>query len=192
MGKKVRIQLASVDRDRLEALIANGNTPQKHARRAQLVLLAGDGIGTNEIQRRLRVSKPTIRRWRTRYVEAGLDGLCRDKTRPPGKPPLGAAVVSRVIAKTKTETPPDATHWSLRTMAKAVGIAPSSVQAIWKAHGLKPHREGRGRGWPVSQPAGTRHRAVEVPHGRVPEKTFPAMACVIAAPTSPYRAVCVI
>ena len=68
-----------------------------------------------------------------------MDGLCRDKTRPPGKPPLGAAVVSRVIAKTKTETPPDATHWSLRTMAKAVGIAPSSVQAIWKAHGLKPH-----------------------------------------------------
>ena len=122
MGKKVRIQLASGDRDRLEALIANGNTPQKHARRALLVLLAGDGIGTNEIQRRLRVSKPTIRRWRTRYVEAGLDGLCRDKTRPPGKPPLGAAVVSRVIAKTKTETPPDATHWSLRTMAKAVGI----------------------------------------------------------------------
>ena len=139
MGKKVRIQLASGDRDRLEALIANGNTPQKHGRRAQLVLLAGDGIGTNEIQRRLRVSKPTIRRWRTRYVEAGLDGLCRDKTRPPGKPPLGAAVVSRVIAKTKTETPPDATHWSLRTMAKAAGIAPSSVQAIWKAHGLKPH-----------------------------------------------------
>ena len=139
MGKKVRIQLAPGDRDRLEALIANGNTPQKHVRRAQIVLLAGDGIGTTEIQRRLGVSKPTVRRWRTRYVEAGVDGLCRDKTRPPGKPPLGAAVVSLVIAKTKTETPPNATHWSLRTMAKAVGIAPSSVQAIWKAHGLKPH-----------------------------------------------------
>ena len=85
------------------------------------------------------VSKPTIRRWRTRYVEAGVDGLCRDKTRPPGKAPLAADVVMRVIEKTKTETPPDATHWSLRTMAKAVGIAPSSVQAIWKAHELKPH-----------------------------------------------------
>ena len=139
MGKKVRIQLAPGDRDRLEALIANGNTPQKHVRRAQIVLLAGDGMGPTVIQRRLRVSRPTVRRWRTRYVEAGVDGLCRDKTRPPGKPPLGAAVVSRVIAKTKTETPPDATHWSLRTMAKAVGIAPSSVHAIWKAHGLKPH-----------------------------------------------------
>jgi len=60
MGKKVRIQLAPGDRNRLEALIANGNTPQKHVRRARIVLLAGDGIGTDEIQRRLRVSKPTL------------------------------------------------------------------------------------------------------------------------------------
>jgi transposase len=120
-------------------LIANGNTPQKHVRRARIVLLAGDGVGTDEIQRRLGASKPTIRRWRTRYMEAGVDGLCRDKTRPPGKAPLGVAVVNRVLEKTVTETPPAATHWSLRTMAKAVGIAPSSVQAIWKAHGLKPH-----------------------------------------------------
>ena len=132
MGKQVRIQLGPGDRDRLEALIANGNTPQKHVRRARIAALAGDGIGTDEIQRRLGVSKPTIRRWRTRYVEAGVDGLCRDKTRPPGKAPLGAAVVNRVLEKTVTEVPPDATHWSLRTMAKAVGIAPSSVQAIWK------------------------------------------------------------
>lgn len=139
MGKKVRIQLAPGDRDRLEALIANGNTPQKHVRRAWIVLLAGDGVGTDEIQRRLGVSKPTIRRWRSRYVEAGVEGLCRDKTRPPGKAPLAMEVVNRVLEKTMTQTPPDATHWSLRTMATAVGIAPSSVQAIWKAHGLKPH-----------------------------------------------------
>jgi len=139
MGKIVRIQLAPADRDRLEALIANGNTPQKHVRRAWIVLLAGNGVGTDEIQRRLVVSKPTIRRWRSRYVEAGVDGLCRDKTRPPGKAPLSVAVVNRVLEKTMRQTPPDATQWSLRTMAKAVGIAPSSVQAIWKAHGLKPH-----------------------------------------------------
>ena len=69
-----------------------------------------DGVGTDEIQRRLGVSKPTIRRWRTRYVEAGMDGLCSDRTRPPGKPPLGAAVIIRVIEKTLTEAPPDATH----------------------------------------------------------------------------------
>ena len=65
MGKKVRIQLVPGDRDRLEALTANGNTPQKHVRRARIVLLAGDGVGTDEIQRRLGASKPTIRRWRS-------------------------------------------------------------------------------------------------------------------------------
>ncbi len=119
MGKKVRIQLAPGDRDRLKTLIANGNTPQKHVRRARIVLLAGAGIGTDEIQRRLGASKPTIRRWRTRYVEAGVDGLCRDKTRPPGKAPLGTEVVNRVIGKTLTEAPPDATHWSLRGLARA-------------------------------------------------------------------------
>ena len=61
-GKKVTIQLAPGDRDRLEALIADGNTRQKHVRRARVVLLAGNGIGSNEIQRCLGVSKPTIRR----------------------------------------------------------------------------------------------------------------------------------
>ena len=102
---------------------------------------------------------------------------CAAKTRPPGKAPLGVAMVNRVL-EAVTETPLDATHWSLRTMAKAVGIAPSSVQAIWKAHGLKPHlatfeaaNDPRAekidrRGRAVSQPAGARHRAVgrrEVP-----------------------------
>ena len=100
MGKKVRIQFAPGDGDRLEALIANGNTLQKHVRRARIVLLAGDGIGTDEVQRRLRVNKPTIRRWRTRYVEAGEDGLCRDKTRPPNGPQgrHGVRLLDRFVA----------------------------------------------------------------------------------------------
>ena len=110
MGKNVRIQLSPEDRDRLEALIINRNTVQKHVRRARIVLLAGDRVGTEEIHRRLGVSKPTIRRWRTRYVEAGVDGLCHDKTRPLGKAPLGTAVVNRVLEKTLMEVPPDATH----------------------------------------------------------------------------------
>ena len=86
MGKMVRIQLAPGDRERLRALISNGNTSQKHARRAQILALAGDGVDTDEIRRCLGVSKPTIRRWRARYVEAGVDGLCRDKTRPRASP----------------------------------------------------------------------------------------------------------
>ncbi|WP_147041418.1 IS630 family transposase, partial [Skermanella aerolata] len=75
-----------------------------------------------------------------RFAEAGVDGLLRDKTRPPGKKPLSEATVRQVVTKTTTERPADATHWSARAMAKAVGIAVSSVQKIWRAHGLKPHQ----------------------------------------------------
>jgi hypothetical protein len=67
------------------------------------------------------------------------NALLRDKTRPPGKAPLAAPVIQQVVTKTTTEKPPAATHWSARAMAKAVGIAVSSVQKIWQAHGLKPH-----------------------------------------------------
>ena len=66
--------------------------------------------------------------------------MLRDKTRPPGKKPLSEATVRQVVTKTTTERPADATHWSARAMAKAVGIAVSSVQKIWRAYGLKPHQ----------------------------------------------------
>ena len=72
-------------------------------------------------------------------MEAGVDGLLRDKSRPPGTPPLSAAIKTLVLTKTMRETPPDATHWSVRSMARAVGISHTSVQNIWRAHGLKPH-----------------------------------------------------
>ena len=91
-----------------------------------------------EIMRRTGISKPTVWRWQARYLEAGVDGLLRDKSRPPGTPPLSAAR-RWWLTKTMRETPPDATHWSVRSMARAVGISHTSVQNIWRAHGLKPH-----------------------------------------------------
>ena len=72
-----------------------------------------------------------------------VDGLVRDKTRPPGRKPLPAALKAKVLAKTTRETPPDATHWSVRTMAKAFAISHSSVQRIWREAGLKPHLTAR-------------------------------------------------
>src|SRR3712207_6065815 len=72
-------------------------------------------------------------------MEAGVAGLLRDKTRPPGKTPLAGLVVNQVLTKTATEVPADATHWSARAMARAVGISVRSVQRIWDKHGLKPH-----------------------------------------------------
>ena len=127
------------DRSRLERLVSERNTPQKHVWRARIVLLSWEGLGTMEIMRRVGKSKPTVWRWQQRYLAAGVDGLSRDRPRGPGKPALGGEVISLVLTKTLGDKPPKATHWSLRTMAKAVGIGPSSVQRIWAKHGLKPH-----------------------------------------------------
>jgi hypothetical protein len=79
-------------------------------------------------------------RWAVeRYLALGAAGRRRDATRPGHKPPLSAAAIARVVHKTLQEKPPAATHWSLRRMARAVGLSRSRVQRIWKAHGLKPH-----------------------------------------------------
>ncbi len=124
---------------RLKRLVADRNTSRKVVWRSRIVLLSAAGCGTMEIMRRTGISKPTVWRWQARYLEAGVDGLLRDKSRPPGKPPLSLAIKTLVLTKTMRETPPNATHWSVRSMARAVGISHTSVQNIWRAHGLKPH-----------------------------------------------------
>ena len=73
-------------------------------------------------------------------MRAGIEGLLRDKTRPSRIPPLGAEVTAKVVALTQGDPPGETTHWTAEMMAKAVGISPSSVQRIWRAHGLQPHR----------------------------------------------------
>jgi transposase len=133
------IYVSPSSRARLEALIADRNTPSKVVWRAKIVLATADGHGTNEIMRRTGKSKPSVWRWQERYVEQGVEGLLRDKTRPSRKAPLTHAVKLAVLAKTANTTPANATHWSRAAMAKAVGISPSSVGRIWAAAGLKPH-----------------------------------------------------
>ena len=73
-------------------------------------------------------------------MTAGIAGLLREKSRPPGIAPLPAATVDQVLSLTGAPPPGEATHWTVRAMAKAVGISRASVQRIWQAHGLQPHR----------------------------------------------------
>ena len=136
----ITVEVSAADRACLEAAVADCNSLQKHVWRARIVLAAAEGLGTNAIARRTGKSKPCVRRWRARFVAEGVDGLLRDKTRPPGTSPLPAATVDRVVALTREPPPGEITHWTGRAMAKTVGISLSSVQAIWKAHGLVPHR----------------------------------------------------
>ena len=133
------IYVSPKSRARLEAIIADRNSSSKAVWRAEIVLATADGLGTNAIMKRTGKSKPCVWRWQERYVEEGVDGLLRDKTRPPGKKPLSAAVKRKVLTKTASETPSNATHWSVRSMAGAMGISHTSVQRIWAEAGLKPH-----------------------------------------------------
>ncbi len=139
MKTNLCIWVSPGDRGRLERLVSDRNTPQKHVWRARIVLLSGDRLGTMAILRQVGKSKPTVWRWQERFLEEGVDGLLRDRDRGSGRPPLGAAVKSLILTKTIRETPPNATHWSVRSMGKAVGISHTSVQRIWAEHGLKPH-----------------------------------------------------
>ena len=116
------------------------NAPQKQVWRAEIVLLSADGFGTNEIIRRTGKSKTCVWRWQERFMQEGCEGLLRDKTRPSRIPPLGAGVAARVVVLTQTDPPAEATHWTATMMAQEVGISASSVQRIWRAHGLQPHR----------------------------------------------------
>jgi transposase len=128
------------DRLRLAAIIGDRNRPQKHVARARIVLLSADRLDVASIARCAGISRPAVWRWQRRYAETGVDGLLRDKTRKPGKPPLGDSVARQVVALTCGEPPGEATHWTGRMMAKATGISLRSVQRIWAAHKLQPHR----------------------------------------------------
>jgi transposase len=103
-------------------------------------LLSAEELGTNAIMSQTGKSKTCVWRWQERFMQEGCEGLLRDKTRPSRIPPLGAGVAARVVVLTQTDPPAEATHWTATMMAQEVGISASSVQRIWRAHGLQPHR----------------------------------------------------
>jgi transposase len=140
MRKATTIDINEADRRRLTAVVADRNSPQKHVWRAQIVLLTADGCGTMELTRRTGTSKTAVWRWQRRFAAEGVPGLLRDKTRPSRVPPLGAAVAARAVAATQVPAPGETTHWTSVAMAKHIGISVSSVQRIWRKHGLQPHR----------------------------------------------------
>ena len=137
--KAISLELKRSDRRALRDLVVDGNTAQKIARRARIVLLTAEGHGTTAIMRAVGVSKTTVWRWQEYFAEAGVGGLIKGRSKPPGKKPLSEEVRLAVVEKTMKERPANATHWSVRTMAAAMGISHTSVQRIWREHGLKPH-----------------------------------------------------
>ena len=140
MLEGISITVSAADRCRLEAVVADRNSAQKHVWRAQIVLLSAAGLGTMSIMRETGKSKTCVWRWQERFMEEGVAGLLRDKTRPSRIAPLPQAKVEEILALTKGPPPGEATHWIGSAMAKAVGVSLSSVQRVWRSHGLQPHR----------------------------------------------------
>ena len=140
MRTGVTLSISQTDLDRLHALVKDRNAPQKHVWRAQIVLLSAEGVGTNAIMRETSKAKTCVWRRQERFAAEGVDGLLRDKTRPSRIPKLAPSVAERIVELTMEPPPGETTHWTSALMAKAVGVSVSSVQRIWRAHGLQPHR----------------------------------------------------
>jgi transposase len=140
MGKPaVTIELTTEVRAELEGLAGRRRTAQGLARRARIVLLAAEGMKNRIIADRLEADANTVGKWRRRFAECGIDGLY-DEPRPGAPRQIGDDEIAETVRLTLETTPPDATHWSLRSMAAAVGHAPSTIHRIWRAFGLQPHR----------------------------------------------------
>ena len=110
MREGISVEVSAADRERLAAVVADRNSPQKHVWRARIILATAEGCGTAEVMRRAGVSKPCVWRWQERFMREGMAGLLRDKTRKPGLPPLPAALVDRVVTLTLGEPPGEVTH----------------------------------------------------------------------------------
>jgi len=124
----------------LERWVAGHSTPQSVAMRARMVLLAAAGESNSAIARELSVSRPTVIMWLKRFATGGPTALTEVKPGRGRKPTISAEKVKAIITATTQTTPAGETHWSCRRMAKAQGVSPATVQRIWDAHGLKPHR----------------------------------------------------
>jgi transposase len=134
------IELSGEDRETLERWVAAHSTPQSVARRARVILRAAEGDSNSEIARVVGVSRPSVIACRERFESDGPSGLAQVRPGRGRKPRISAEKVARIVEATLHTKPPGQTHWSCRSMAQAQGVSPASVQRIWDAHNLKPHR----------------------------------------------------
>jgi transposase len=140
MGKPaVAIELTDEERRELSGIASRRRTAQGLARRARIVLLAAEGLENQDICAELDADANTVGKWRRRFAERRIDGLY-DEPRPGRPREIGDEEIAETIRLTLETTPREATHWSLRSMAEAVGHAPSTIHRIWQAFGLQPHR----------------------------------------------------
>jgi transposase len=134
------LKLSDAQRDTLSVLARSTSAPHQQVQRARALLLAAAGEANTRIAERLGVTVVTVRSWRTRFAQRGLADLGVIAAGRGRKPSISAEKVEAIVHATLHEKPAGETHWSCRSMAKAQGVSPATVQRIWSARGLKPHR----------------------------------------------------
>jgi putative transposase len=131
--------LSDEQRTQLEAFARSRSLPSGLVNRVRIVLLAAEGLSNEDIATRVGVSRQTVGLWRRRFLEGGLEGL-HDELRPGRPRSISDDEVAKLIDTTLQTKPKGATHWSCRALAAQTGVSKSTVQRVWHAFGLKPHR----------------------------------------------------
>lgn len=139
MRRAVEIELTEEERTTLVKWSRGKRTQARIVERAKIVLAAADGKPNKQIAKELGVSQPTVGKWRNRFSQQRLPGIEKDLPRGGRKPCVRSKFEAEIIRKTTQELPANTTQWSVRTMAKAVGVSKATVQRVWRDNGLKPH-----------------------------------------------------
>lgn len=136
------VVLSDSQRDQLRAIAGSKTVSVRFAQRARMILRAGEGLQDKQIAAEVGVRRQAVALWRGRFLDLGLEGIAKDAPRGGRqRTARSAQKVRAIIERTTQTTPPDATHWSTNSMAKAAGVSASTVGRIWREHGLKPHRQ---------------------------------------------------
>ena len=134
------LTLTASERDELVSITRSRSMPQSLATRARIILLAAEGQSNTAIAWKLGLSRPTVGNWRQRYITQCIQGLY-DEPRPGGPRSIHDDEVAALIRKTLKTRPKNGTHWTCRSLAAETQLSKSSVQRVWKAFGLQPHRQ---------------------------------------------------
>jgi transposase len=134
------LSMTDGQREVLETVLRSHTAPVRQVRRAQVLLLAAEGVSNVEIAERCDVSRPTVLAWRKQFQAQGLTRFGEVAEGRGAKSTIPEQTIAEIVRLTTQTVPEGATHWSVRAMAKRVGISPASVQRIWSQLGLKPHR----------------------------------------------------
>lgn len=138
MGKQIRlIDLSTSERSELESIVKKRTSPQQMVLRAKIILCTSEGLSVQEIMQRLSTTKTTIRKWKERFLESGIDGLT-DQARPGRRTKYDAEMRHRIAAEA-CNPPPGRTHWSIRELANHMGVNRGVVERVFREQAIKPH-----------------------------------------------------